>query len=549
MKKYIKYGLFSLLSIAAFSACSNVDEWEPPVSEEELLIYSADFSKDLGMFDAVSVDGDQKWEYSAAYSCMVMTGYVDSNGDGVKENNANEDWLISPEIDLKALTAAKVTFEHAGNYFATIENSTTLWISEDYKDGLPSTGIWTQLTITKDITNSDFTFVTPEISLTKYVGKKVRIAFKYNSTTAKAGTWEVKNFSVKSGEAKVEPVEDNGKGTEVSPFNVKGAISNQSSGKWVTGIIVGYIPAGTQAYFIFGADTCTQATNLLLADSSNIPYHSKALPVQLPSGAVRNGLNLKDHKNLIGKKVKMYGDLTSYFNVPGYKNVTYYELEDGTSGGTKPITDEDFNIPELYIADLRAMWTGNALPLTERKKVVGVVITDLVGGNLGSLKNLTITSKDNSAGIMVRMVNDNSYQMGDLIEIILSGSELNQYGAALQINNLPNLNTRKIGTMSITPRVTTIADINTNYTQKNYESTLVTVTGTVTSASGTWYSGTSSGQNNTITSGTDKIISYVTKYATFAKNTLPNGEKSITGVAGRFNTTYQINIRNLNDVK
>ena len=245
----------------------------------------------------------------------------------------------------------------------------------------------------------------------------------------------------------------------------------------------------------------------------------------------------------------MYGDLTSYFNVPGYKNVTYYELEDGTSGGTKPITDEDFNIPELYIADLRAMWTGNALPLTERKKVVGVVITDLVGGNLGSLKNLTITSKDNSAGIMVRMVNDNSYQMGDLIEIILSGSELNQYGAALQINNLPNLNTRKIGTMSITPRVTTIADINTNYTQKNYESTLVTVTGTVTSASGTWYSGTSSGQNNTITSGTDKIISYVTKYATFAKNTLPNGEKSITGVAGRFNTTYQINIRNLNDVK
>ncbi len=336
MKKYIKYGLFSLLSIAAFSACSNVDEWEPPVSEEELLIYSADFSKDLGMFDAVSVDGDQKWEYSAAYSCMVMTGYVDSNGDGVKENNANEDWLISPEIDLKALTAAKVTFEHAGNYFATIENSTTLWISEDYKDGLPSTGIWTQLTITKDITNSDFTFVTPEISLTKYVGKKVRIAFKYNSTTAKAGTWEVKNFSVKSGEAKVEPVEDNGKGTEVSPFNVKGAISNQSSGKWVTGIIVGYIPAGTQAYFIFGADTCTQATNLLLADSSNIPYHSKALPVQLPSGAVRNGLNLKDHKNLIGKKVKMYGDLASYFGVPGLKTVSYFELEDGTKGGNKP---------------------------------------------------------------------------------------------------------------------------------------------------------------------------------------------------------------------
>ena len=35
------------------------------------------------------------------------------------------------------------------------------------------------------------------VSLDKYLGQKVRIAFKYTSTTASASTWEIDNFSVK----------------------------------------------------------------------------------------------------------------------------------------------------------------------------------------------------------------------------------------------------------------------------------------------------------------------------------------------------------------
>lgn len=53
---------------------------------------------------------------------------------------------------------------------------------------------------------------------------------------------------------------------------------------------------------------------------------------------MRNALNLKDNKTLIGKKVKLFGDLASYFNVPGLKTVTYFELEDGTKGEQNHLT-------------------------------------------------------------------------------------------------------------------------------------------------------------------------------------------------------------------
>ena len=45
--------------------------------------------------------------------------------------------------------------------------------------------------------NSGFTFVNSgDIDLSAYCGKRVKVAFRYRSTSAKAGTWEVNNFSI-----------------------------------------------------------------------------------------------------------------------------------------------------------------------------------------------------------------------------------------------------------------------------------------------------------------------------------------------------------------
>ena len=125
------------------------------------------------------------WEFSSQYSCMKATAYVSST----KTNYESESWLISPEIDLTSQTTAFLSFDHAGNYFGTKENEATLHISAD------GGTTWTAVAIPTYFTS--YTFVSSgEISLASYVGKKIKIAFRYTSTSTKAGTWEVQNVKV-----------------------------------------------------------------------------------------------------------------------------------------------------------------------------------------------------------------------------------------------------------------------------------------------------------------------------------------------------------------
>src|SRR5690606_23068163 len=56
-------------------------------------------------FSSVNVTGPQTWSFSPIYGA-VCSGY--SNGQSYE----NEDWLISPEMDLTGLTDAQLTFSH-----------------------------------------------------------------------------------------------------------------------------------------------------------------------------------------------------------------------------------------------------------------------------------------------------------------------------------------------------------------------------------------------------------------------------------------------------
>lgn len=101
---------------------------------------------------------------------------------------ASESWLVSPLVDLSQATTATLTFDHAHNYAGTAEEEFTLWATETSADN------WQQLTIDKY--GSEFNFTTATIDLSAYAGKTIKFAFKYISTTAAAGTWEIKNVKV-----------------------------------------------------------------------------------------------------------------------------------------------------------------------------------------------------------------------------------------------------------------------------------------------------------------------------------------------------------------
>ncbi|MBE6231382.1 MAG: DUF4493 domain-containing protein [Bacteroidales bacterium] len=93
---------------------------------------------------------------------------------------------------------------------------------------------------------------------------------------------------------------------------------------WVSGYIVGGdLTASSASYHIpFSSRTC-----LLLGSRSVITDRNTCIAVQLPSGNVRDNLNLVDNQWLLGRKVCLKGNIVeSYYGLTGLKAVTEYEI-------------------------------------------------------------------------------------------------------------------------------------------------------------------------------------------------------------------------------
>ena len=96
-------------------------------------------------------------------------------------------------------------------------------------------------------------------------------------------------------------------------------------GVWVAGYIVG--GDLTSAGKTVKTEGINKNTHLALADRSSITDKASCLAVELPAGKVRQALNLVDHPELIGKRVKVKGDLVDkYFGTVGLKSTTDYEM-------------------------------------------------------------------------------------------------------------------------------------------------------------------------------------------------------------------------------
>lgn len=119
-------------------------------------------------------------------------GYMKASAFVSNTNNAAESWLVSPEFSLKDATAPVMTFNNACNYVKT--GTITDHIKVMVYDGAN----WTEATIVNLPDGASWTFVDSTVDLKNYAGKeKVKIAFKYVSTTAVAPTWEIKTVSIK----------------------------------------------------------------------------------------------------------------------------------------------------------------------------------------------------------------------------------------------------------------------------------------------------------------------------------------------------------------
>ena len=230
------------------------------------------------------------------------------------------------------------------------------------------------------------------------------------------------------------------------------------------------------------------------------------------------------------------GDVTAVVDDYGglqlkLRNTSDVNISGGSGGG--PTTT-------MPIANVRALFTGSSTSAPASTAIAGIVISDKDEGNI-TAKNIVVQNS-NGSGIVVRFSSDNTtIAMGDSVNIEISGATISEYNGLLQVDGVSNSNATVLSTgNSISPRVATAADINTN--AEAWESTLVQINAATISGSTTYENTT------TVTDASGSIDMYTRPGATFSGSAVPSGSVNITAIVSQY-TSYQINIRTLADVQ
>jgi hypothetical protein len=146
----------------------------------------------FGNWTKISVIGDQEWQIDSIHGvngspCTKMSGY--SGG-----SNENEDWLISPMLDLDTFNSVDISFFNAMNYTG---NELELKVSTNYDGGGdPNSAEWTTLFF--NTSPGSWSWVeSGTVDLTPYIGPSVYVAFFYTSTGDASATWEIDEILIK----------------------------------------------------------------------------------------------------------------------------------------------------------------------------------------------------------------------------------------------------------------------------------------------------------------------------------------------------------------
>ena len=167
-------------------------------------------------------------------------------------------------------------------------------------------------------------------------------------TASGAYIWKSTNANLSSTDPGTNPGtnpgEVTGEGTFENPYTALDvvALNNTQAGNfYVKAYIVGQVNGMNMDALQLAAPWGTQdgksyQTNIVLAASANETKAENMVPVQLPSGALRTGLNLPENPSMLGKEILIYGSLEAYFSVAGIKNASYAVVDD-KEFGTKPV--------------------------------------------------------------------------------------------------------------------------------------------------------------------------------------------------------------------
>jgi len=225
------------------------------------------------------------------------------------------------------------------------------------------------------------------------------------------------NGETGTGDDPEQPIVTEGNGSEDNPYTIADlqamaipTSSNAVEGQekvWVKGFIVGALNSAGSAF------DETVVSNLALAATAEEADAAKTIPVQLPTGAVREALNVVDNPTVIGKEVMVYGYILKYMSRTGLKNVTDYKMtelvEISEAGWKSYVPKSAVAIPDDAMAYIVTKANMTQVTLKQVSEVpAGTPI--LINAEEGFIELNVISGADAVEGNLLKVV-----QFGDAI--------------------------------------------------------------------------------------------------------------------------------------
>jgi len=206
--------------------------------------------------------------------------------------------------------------------------------------------------------------------------------------------------------------------------------------------------------------------------------------------------------------------------------------------GPDPLGPGDF----MTFAEFRALYPGSGdytIP-NGTKHIRGIIISN----NTNEANSVYRLQDESGAGIyLFTLSGPPVYPMGSVLEIdATGGGKLTLYNGDLELMSVPKANIVEVsGSITITPRVATVADVITN--KNTWASTLVKINN-VTSI--TQASSNTTGVTYNVTDATGTLSMFIRNTSGITVNT---SGTSVTGYVSIYNTTTQIGIRTAADIQ
>ena len=319
----------------------------------ERVLFAKDFDYELAPFASLTANSKAGWtkkNYNEIHYAIA---------EGSKLNS----WLMSPLLDLTLVSnpsfMVKQAINSRGNPFS---DSVFYMVSTNYTGGDPAKADWDTLQVERLPDGNGFaSSETENVSLAKYAGKKIVLAFHYDSTAASTyPTWQINSFRFF------------GSGTmTTTPLSLAGATITGAGGNIQTIAALCTTNPSAKKIFSYQFNKSDLGTNFTRKEE--IPMISTAYE-KYPNVVRFSGFNGSDKPNKVGTSWL----ISKTFDLSAAKDVCLsFADESYFSNGNIDLNQVEVLVSTDFTGDTeKATW--KTVNITTRKAATGVVKADSV---------------------------------------------------------------------------------------------------------------------------------------------------------------------------